>query len=73
MSMSLGLDEPSTSGQITNEDFELSDYVVPMNEAKCESNDEDNREKRIQFLTLAPHSWSLEKNDVFWRVGAGGA
>ncbi|KAH9375394.1 hypothetical protein HPB48_017200 [Haemaphysalis longicornis] len=45
---------------------ELSDYVVRMNEIKRKFNDENNREKRIQLLTLAPHSWSREKIMTFF-------
>ncbi|KAH9373085.1 hypothetical protein HPB48_018498 [Haemaphysalis longicornis] len=37
-----------------------------MNEVKRKFNDENNREKRIQFLTLAPHSWSGEKILTFF-------
>lgn len=64
--VSLGLDKPATYGQQTNEHFELSDYVVLMNEVKRKFNDENNREKRIQFLTLAPNSWSREKIMTFF-------
>ncbi|KAH9373296.1 hypothetical protein HPB48_005041 [Haemaphysalis longicornis] len=67
ISVSLGLDEPSTYGHQTNEHFDLSDYVVLMNEVKRKFNDED-REKRIQLLTLAPHSWSREKIMTFFTV-----
>ncbi|KAH9365235.1 hypothetical protein HPB48_003818 [Haemaphysalis longicornis] len=37
-----------------------------MNEVKPKFNDENNREKRIQFLTLAPHFWSREKIMTFF-------
>lgn len=66
--MYASLERSQISARGTHEagEFRLSDYVILMNDVKKKFSQEESREKKIEYLTLAPHSWSREKTMKFF-------